>query len=44
MTTNLGIRDLLVAERSLEPRPYLIIDWVGEKGDPRCLLEKERVG
>ena len=44
MTTNLGSRDLLVAERFLEPGPYLIIDWVGGKRDPHCLLEKERVG
>ena len=32
MGNNLDSFDLLVAERSFWPRPYLIIDWIGEKG------------
>ena len=37
MTTNLDSGDLLVVERSLEPGPYLIIDWVKGKGGCVCI-------
>ena len=32
MANNLDSCDLLLTERSFWPRPYLLIDWIGERG------------